>query len=131
MDGIKKGKFAKFARAVNKSHVLLRENYNVSCPEIDWILKRVGELEPNLQDIREPVTCGRVIGKGLGCCLYAFVRDGDVETYKKNLLGYTRIFGLEPLMYEVIWDYTRLPLQSSSYHLRWYNASHPEDHLDY
>lgn len=101
VDGIKKGKFAKFARAVNKSHVLLRENYNVSCPEIDWILKRVGELEPNLQDIREPVTCGRVIGKGLGCCLYAFVRDGDVETYKKNLLGYTRIFGLEPLMYEV------------------------------
>ncbi len=101
VDGIKKGKFTKFARAVNKSHSLLRENYNVSCPEIDWILKRVGELEPNLQDIREPVTCGRTIGNGVGGCLYAFVRSGDVETYKKNLSGYTRIFGLEPLMYEV------------------------------
>lgn len=101
VDGIKKGKFTKFARAVNKSHTLLRENYNVSCPEIDWILKRVSELEPNLQDIREPVTCGRIIGNGVGGSLYAFVRSGDVETYKKSLLGYARIFGLEPLMYEV------------------------------
>ncbi len=101
VDGIKKGKFTKFARAVNKSHALLRENYNVSCTEIDWILKRVSELEPNLQDIREPVTCGRIIGKGFGGCLYAFVRNGDIEAYKKNLAGYTRIFGLEPLMYEV------------------------------
>lgn len=101
VDGIKKGKFTKFARAVNKSHAMLRENLNVSCPEIDWILKRVGELEPNLQDIREPVTCGRIVGKGFGRCLYAFVRNGDVETYKKNLSGYERIFGFEPITFEV------------------------------
>ena len=49
LDGIKKGKFTKFARAVNTSHKLLQENYRLSCPEIDWILKRVGELEPALE----------------------------------------------------------------------------------
>ncbi len=101
IDGIKKGKFTKFARAVNTSHKLLQENYRLSCPEIDWILKRVWELEPNLVDIREPVTCGRITGKGFGRCLYAIVRDSDEEVYRKKLSEYSRIFGFEAETFEV------------------------------
>ncbi len=101
IDGIKKGKFSKFARAVNTSHKLLQENYKLSCPEIDWILKRVWELEPNLVDIREPVTCGRITGKGFGRCLYAIVRDSDEEIYRKKLSEYSRIFGFEAETFEV------------------------------
>ena len=101
IDGIQKGKFTKFARAVNTSHKLLQENYRLSCPEIDWILKRVWELEPNLVDIREPVTCGRITGKGFGRCLYAIVRDSDEEVYRKKLSEYSRIFGFEAETFEV------------------------------
>ena len=101
LDGIKKGKFTKFARSVNNSHKLLQENYKLSCPEIDWILKRVGELEPNLVDIREPVTCGRITGKGFGRCLYAIIRDSDEEVYRKKLDEYSRIFGFEAETFEV------------------------------
>jgi galactokinase len=101
LDGIKKGKFTKFARAVNNSHKLLQENYKLSCPEIDWILKRVGELEPNLVDIREPVTCGRITGKGFGRCLYAIIRNSDEEVYRKKLDEYSRIFGFEAETFEV------------------------------
>ena len=101
IEGIKKGKFTKFARAVNTSHKLLQENYKLSCPEIDWILKRVGELEPNLVDIREPVTCGRITGKGFGRCLYAIIRNEDEEVYRKKLSEYSRIFGFEAETFEV------------------------------
>ena len=101
IDGIKKGKFTKFARAVNTSHKLLQENYRLSCPEIDWILKRVWELEPNLVDIREPVTCGRITGKGFGRCLYAIIRNEDEEVYRKKLSEYSRIFGFEAETFEV------------------------------
>ena len=101
IDGIKKNKFAKFARAVNTSHKLLQENYRLSCPEIDWILKRVGELEPNLVDIREPVTCGRITGKGFGRCLYAIIRGNDEQIYRKKLSEYSRIFGFDAHTFEV------------------------------
>ncbi len=102
LDGIKNGKFSKFARAVNNSHKLLQENYKLSCPEIDWILKRVGELEPNLADIREPVTCGRITGKGFGRCLYAIIRNSDEEEYRKKLSEYSRIFGFAAVTFEVM-----------------------------
>lgn len=101
LDGIKKGKFTKFARAVNNSHKLLQDNYKLSCPEIDWIIKRVGELEPALADIREPVTCGRITGKGFGRCLYAIIREKDEEIYRSKLSEYSRIFGFEAETFEV------------------------------
>ncbi len=40
-EGIEKGDFFKFARSVNHSHETMRDMFNISCPEIDWILKRV------------------------------------------------------------------------------------------
>ncbi|QTQ16389.1 galactokinase [Treponema parvum] len=102
LDGIAKKNFGMFARAVNRSHESMRDLYEISCPEIDWILKRVGELEPNLEDVRNPVTCGRITGKGFGRCLYTIIRKDDVETFKKYLKDYERIFGFHPLTYPVL-----------------------------
>lgn len=102
LQGIEKKNFGMFARAVDRSHESMRDLYDISCPEIDWILKRVGELEPNLEDVRNPVTCGRITGKGFGRCLYAIVRKQDVEPLMKHLKDYERIFGFHPLTYEVI-----------------------------
>ena len=100
-DGIEKGDFFKFARAINHSHQTMQEMCNISCPEIDWILKRVKELEPNLDFVRNPVTCGRITGKGFGRCLYAIMRDSDVEVFKEKISEFEKIFGFHPSVYEV------------------------------
>ncbi|MFA6857086.1 MAG: galactokinase family protein [Treponema sp.] len=101
-DALEKNDFAKFARAVNHSHESMRELYEISCPEIDWLLKRVGELEPNLEQLRNPVTCGRITGKGFGRCLYAFIRRSDEGNFRTKLSEYERIFGFHPSCYEVV-----------------------------
>lgn len=100
-EAISNGKFGSFARCINLSHENIRDLYNMSCPEIDWILKRVNELEPKLEYIHDPVTCGRITGKGFGRCLYAIIRKEDVSTYYKKLEEYERIFGFTPASYEV------------------------------
>ena len=100
-EGLIKSDFFKLARAVNDSHETMRDIYDISCPEIDWILKRVNELEPNLEQVRNPVTCGRITGKGFGRCLYAIVRESDVETFNARIAEFEKIFGFHPDVYEV------------------------------
>ncbi|MCR5620856.1 MAG: galactokinase [Treponema sp.] len=99
--GILGDDFSTFARAVKKSHENMRDLYDISCPEIDWILKRVQELDLNPDDLRNPVNCGRITGKGFGRCTYSVLRTEDVEGYKKKLADYERIFGFSPACYEV------------------------------
>ncbi len=99
--GIESGDFAAFARAVKKSHENMRDLYDISCPEIDWILKRVQELDMNPDDLRTPVNCGRITGKGFGRCTYSVLRNGDVDIYKQRLADYERIFGFSPACYVV------------------------------
>ena len=101
IDGLQKGDFFKFSRSVNNSHEGMRDLYEVSCPEIDWILKRVNELEPNLQMITNPVSCGRITGKGFGRCLYAVIRASDEEKFKSKLTEFEKIFGYHAECYEV------------------------------
>lgn len=98
---LSKKEFSGFARAVNKSHENMRDNYEISCPEIDWLLKRVGELDPSIEDIRTPSNCGRITGKGFGRCIFTVLRKEDVESYKQKLVEYERIFGFKPECYEV------------------------------
>jgi galactokinase len=100
ISAIKKDDFSSFARAVNSSHKNM-QNYDISCPEIDWILKRVGELDENPDDLRNPVNCGRITGKGFGRGVYTILRNGDVEKYKEKLSEYERIFGFAANCYEV------------------------------
>ncbi|MBR6341471.1 MAG: galactokinase [Treponema sp.] len=101
-EGLEKVDFFKLARAVNHSHESMRDMYNISCPEIDWILKRVGELEPNLEMITNPVSCGRITGKGFGRCLYAIIRQSDAEKFKAKIAEFEKIFQYHPDCYEVI-----------------------------
>lgn len=98
---LEKNDFASFAKAVKNSHESMRDLYDISCPEIDWILKRVQELDENPDDLRTPVNCGRITGKGFGRCVYTVLRTGDVEKYKGKLQEYERIFGFKSSTYEV------------------------------
>lgn len=100
-DGVETGDFFKLARAINHSHETVREFFDISCPEIEWIAKRINELEPNLEHLRNPVTCGRLTGKGYGRCIYAIMRDVDYENYLQKLVEFEKIFGFHPVAFEV------------------------------
>ncbi len=95
------GEFGGFARAVNHSHQSMRDNYDLSCPEIDWILKRLHEINPNPEDSRNPVSCGRITGKGFGRMAYTIMNRSDEEAFRKTLSEYERIFGFKASCYEV------------------------------
>lgn len=98
-EGLSTGNFSLFARASNKSHESMRDQYNISCPEIDWLAKRA--LEFDVTTSRNPTACSRITGKGFGRCLYTILKTTDVEAYKQKMLEYERIFGFHPVCYEV------------------------------
>lgn len=100
-DALAKNAFGSFARAVNHSHENMRDEYEISCPEIDWILKRLSEINPNNDDSRNPFNCGRITGKGFGRCLYAILDEKDVPEFNNKLSEFTKIFGFKSSSYVV------------------------------
>lgn len=96
VSALEKNDFSLFARAICHSHGIMRDLYDVSCPEIDWILKRVQELDESPDDLRNPVNCGRITGKGFGRSVYTILRKTDFDKYQEKLGEYERIFGFVP-----------------------------------
>lgn len=96
---LKNKDFAKFCKAVSRSHDGMRDLYLATSPEIDWLVKRVQDFDQT--SVRNPNGCSRVTGKGFGRCTYTILRSSDVELYKKKLLEYERIFSFHPICYEV------------------------------
>ena len=92
-DSLKRSDFAFFSKIIYHSHESLRDLYEVSCPEIDWLVKRAQE--------QEGVLTSRMTGHGFGGCTYTFIREDVVEDYKKRLEDYERIFGFQPVIYEM------------------------------
>ena len=84
---------ATFTKTIFHSHESLRDLYEISCPEIDWLVKRAQEMEGSVGS--------RMTGLGFGGCTYAIIRKDLVEEYKKRLEEYERIFGFRPVIYEV------------------------------
>lgn len=99
---LSKGEFGGFARAVNHSHEGMRDLFDLSCPEIDWILKRLQEINPNVEDSRNPTSCGRITGKGFGRVAFTILKREDVEAFKQKLFEFERIFGFKTSTYEVM-----------------------------
>ena len=82
-----------FSRLIYHSHESLRDLYEVSCPEIDWVVKRAQETEG--------VLGARMTGQGFGGCTYTIVRNEAVNEYRNRIDDYERIFGFRPAIYEV------------------------------
>lgn len=98
-DALAAGNFSLFARNVNKSQESLRDLYQLSCPEIDWLIKRV--LESDINSSRNPSVCSRLTGKGFGRCTFSMMPKDEVENYVQKLSDYERIFGFKPAYYVV------------------------------
>ena len=81
------------SRLLFHSHEGLRDLYEVSCPEIDWMVKRAQETEG--------VLGARMTGLGFYGCTYAIVRNEMIDNYRSRIEDYERIFGFHPIVYEV------------------------------
>jgi galactokinase len=82
-----------FSRVIFSSHESLRDLYEVSCPEIDWMVKRAQETNG--------VLGARMTGQGFGGCTYTIIKNEAVNGYRERLEEYERIFGFRPGIYEV------------------------------
>jgi galactokinase len=92
-DALERSDLASFAKIIYHSHESLRDLYEISCPEIDWLVKRAQEIEG--------AAGSRMTGLGFGGCTYTIIRKELVEEYKRRLEEYERIFGFRPVIYEV------------------------------
>ncbi|MDR2842847.1 MAG: galactokinase [Spirochaetaceae bacterium] len=82
-----------FSRDIFHSHEGLRDLFEVSCPEIDWLVKRAQEIPG--------VIGARMTGKGFGGCVYVIIASTAVEEYESKMDDYERIFGFRPVIYEI------------------------------
>jgi galactokinase len=93
VEALKRPDLPGLSKIILHSHESLRDLYEVSCPEIDWLVKRAQEIDG--------VLGSRMTGQGFGGCTYTIIRDDAIGEYKKRLEDYERIFGFHPVTYEM------------------------------
>ncbi len=98
VDALKRGDRAVFSRILIRSHEGLRDKFEISCPELDWLVKRALEF---IESSSSNLVCARMTGKGFGGCTYSILKKEDVPIYKEKLEEYERIFGFSPKCYDV------------------------------
>jgi galactokinase len=91
---LKNADFAGIARVFRHSHESLRDLLEISCPEVDWLVKR---------SLETPGCAGaRMTGRGFGGCVFSFQKaEGAKIMVKEKLDDYERTFGYHPLYHEV------------------------------
>ena len=83
-----------FGKLMNESHVSLRDDYNVSCEEIDCLVSAAWNTEG--------VVGSRITGGGFGGCTVSIVKEEAVETFKATLSQkYIEAYKREPEFYVV------------------------------
>ena len=87
-EAIKSRSLELFGRMMSRSHESLRDNYEVSCPELDWLVKRSQEMDG--------VLGSRMTGGGFGGCTVSLIETRVLDNYKERLQEYEHIFGFEP-----------------------------------
>ncbi|MCL2800710.1 MAG: galactokinase [Treponema sp.] len=92
-DALERSDLASLAKIIYHSHESLRDLYEISCPEVDWLVKRAQEIEG--------AAGSRMTGTGFGGCTYTIIRRELAEEYKKRMEEYERIFGFRPVVYEI------------------------------
>lgn len=79
--------YLSFGRLLNRSHESLRDNFEVSCPELDWLVKRASEIDG--------CAGSRMAGPGFCGCTVSFMREDAFARYDERLEEYDRIFGFQ------------------------------------
>ena len=91
---LKAGDLASFGKLMNESHISLRDDYEVSCPEIDVLVDAAWSCDG--------VVGSRITGGGFGGCTVSIVRDDAIDAFKQTLAKtYKEKCDLEPEFYVV------------------------------
>jgi len=81
-----------FGELMYESHRSLREDYEVTCDELDWMV----ELARNVQGVYG----ARMTGGGFGGCTINMVRTGAVGRFQREVTaGYRERTGITPALY--------------------------------
>lgn len=86
-----RGDIVSFGKLMNRSHESLRDQYEVSCPELDWLVKRAWETDG--------VYGSRMTGAGFGGCTVTLLEEEAIPRYRARLEAYERIFGFKPELF--------------------------------
>ena len=77
VEALKKNNLKLFGELMNASHVSLRDDYAVSCEEIDVLVEEAWKIDG--------VIGSRITGGGFGGCTVSIVKDEAVETFKDKV----------------------------------------------
>lgn len=79
VEALKKDRIEEFGKLMNASHISLRDDYEVSCEEIDILVDAAWKIPG--------VIGSRMTGGGFGGCTVSIVRKDAVETFQKQLFA--------------------------------------------
>jgi galactokinase len=92
VQALRDGDVVLFGRLMNASHVSLRDDYQVSCRELDIMVEVAAR--------QEGVLGARMTGAGFGGCTVNLVQSDAAETFGRRMAeGYTAVTGLVPDIY--------------------------------
>jgi galactokinase len=91
---LKKKNLALVGSLMLESHKSLRDDYEVSCPELDWIVEKAMSVSG--------VYGARMTGGGFGGCAIVLLEKKATPAFRESLKGYLKAFGAEPEVYEAL-----------------------------
>lgn len=77
VEALKNNNLKEFGELMNASHVSLRDDYEVSCDEIDVLVEEAWKVDG--------VIGSRITGGGFGGCTVSIVKDEAVEIFKEKV----------------------------------------------
>ncbi len=78
VQALKQNDLKAFGQLMNESHISLRDDYEVSCPEIDCLVETAWRVKG--------VLGSRITGGGFGGCTVSIVENGAVEEFERIVL---------------------------------------------
>jgi galactokinase len=88
-EALQAGDLISFGKLLNTTHQSLSEDYEVSCPELDFLAEKAQAL-----DI---VLGARMMGGGFGGCTINLVKTSELEAFQASLQAmYEQKFGISP-----------------------------------
>lgn len=94
VEALKNNELALFGKLMNESHVSLRDDYEVSCEEIDLLVAEAWKVDG--------VIGSRITGGGFGGCTVSLVKDEAIGEFQEKVgAAYEKQFGIQADFYVV------------------------------